>query len=550
MKIAILQLDSTVGAVQSNVDLIIREARKAYTDGADIVLTSELALSGAPASDLLLRPDFLHACKLAVNKIADALSDCTNLYLLLGHPEIAHNPSEQQLCYNAASLIYGGEVKGIYTKQNLCNDGGACESRYFLTQENFLVFDVKGVRYGVLIGDEATHIKGNRGAAQVTSAGAQVLLALVAQPFMRVNGIEERVGEVAQAYQVPIIVAHGVGAQDGIVFAGGSFAVDQLGGVQMRAVLFDETICFVDLLASDFKIRGDLHSWYSKDETLWRALVLGLKSYFKKNKFAKVVLGLSGGMDSALVLTIAVDALGADHVLAVMMPSEHTSKLSLQIAREITERLGVQYEVVPIIEGCLAAKNMLSDVFLRHPSAFSDDLTEENVQARMRGVILMAISNRIGALVLACGNKSEVATGYCTLYGDTVGGYSVIKDVPKTRVYELAQWRNQYDVFGGGVSPIPKQVITRPPSAELREDQTDQDSLPSYEVVDGIVDLFLEKKFSIEDIINAGYTKADVEKVVRLIKISEYKRQQSPLGTKVTPCSFGVDWRYPVTSKF
>jgi NAD+ synthase (glutamine-hydrolysing) len=294
------------------------------------------------------------------------------------------------------------------------------------------------------------------------------------------------------------------------------------------------------------QLRGDLAPLQEPEAELWGALVLGLRDYVRKNGFASVVLGLSGGVDSALVLALAVDALGADAVRAVMMPSPYTASISLEDAREMARRLNVRYDEISILPAFEAFRASLAPLFLDKP----EDATEENIQARIRGVLLMALSNKFGSLVLTTGNKSEYATGYCTLYGDMCGGYAPIKDVVKTMVFRLARWRNAHDPHGRGANPIPERIITRPPSAELRPDQTDQDSLPPYEVVDAIIARYMEGDMGIAELVAAGYRREDVEKVTRLIKFNEYKRRQAAEGTRVTHRAFGKDWRYPITNQF
>lgn len=550
MKIATLQLNFTAGAVQSNADMILQEAKRAYVAGARIIITPELALCGCSESDLLLRDDFLSACKEAVERIASSLAEYPDLYLLLGHPLMMMSKNSLPGCYNAVSLIHGGRIEQRYTKEKLLNTGTGGESRYFSVQKDELVFEVDDIRYGVLIGADVLSLEDSAPVHRAITAGAQILLVLSAQPYFQGDAFEDTVGNIAKSLQKPIIVAQAIGAQDELVFSGASFAMDGKGVVQARAPSFDENVFYADVTAPEFQIKGVLTPCYDEQESLWRALVLGLRDYVRKNGFSRVVLGLSGGMDSALVLAIAVDALGTENVNTVMMPSAYTSQLSLDVAAEMAAKLGVAHDVIPITQGYTALQETLAPFFSRNPSVFQIDTTEENLQARVRGIILMAISNRTGALVLASGNKSEVATGYCTLYGDTVGGFAVIKDVYKTGVYALARWRNEHDVFGRGKAPIPEAIITRAPSAELRPGQTDQDSLPPYDVLDGILELYIEQNLSVENIVDAGYTREDVEKVARLIKISEYKRQQAPLGTKVSSRSFGADWRYTITSKY
>ncbi len=377
-----------------------------------------------------------------------------------------------------------------------------------------------------------------------------MLATLNASPFHlgksaeREQIMRERVAETG----LPLVYAHLVGGQDEVVFEGRSFALDATGFVGVRAPGFAEALVRVVARAEDGVLRfePDVAPIPAPEADLWSALVLGVRDYVGKNGFPGVLLGLSGGIDSALVLAIAVDALGPDKVRAVMMPSPYTADISWIDARDMAERLGVRYDEIAIAPQFEAFKAALASEF----AGRAEDATEENLQARIRGTLLMALSNKFGSVVLTTGNKSEMATGYCTLYGDMAGGFAVIKDVAKTTVYGLARWRNAHDPFGTGASPIPERIITRPPSAELRPDQKDQDSLPPYDVLDAIVGRYMENDEPIESIIAAGYARADVERVTRLIQVNEYKRRQSPVGIRVTRRSFGKDWRYPITNRF
>ncbi|KAB2892996.1 MAG: NAD+ synthase, partial [Burkholderiaceae bacterium] len=344
------------------------------------------------------------------------------------------------------------------------------------------------------------------------------------------------------------VYAHLVGGQDEVVFEGRSFALQADGAVAGRAPGFQEKLVYaqVERAQGALRIVADIAPEPAPEADLWDALVLGVRDYVGKNGFPGALLGLSGGIDSALVLAIAVDALGSSRVRTVMMPSPYTADISWIDARDMAERLGVRYDEIAIAPQFEAFKAALAGEFAGLP----EDATEENLQARIRGTLLMALSNKFGAVVLTTGNKSEMATGYCTLYGDMAGGFAVIKDVAKTQVFALARWRNAHDPYGTGANPIPERIITRPPSAELRPDQKDQDSLPPYEVLDAILARYMENDEPIEAIIAAGYPAADVERVTRLIKLNEYKRRQAPVGIRVTRRSFGKDWRYPITSKF
>jgi NAD+ synthase (glutamine-hydrolysing) len=413
------------------------------------------------------------------------------------------------------------------------------------------VFDVAGTKVGLLICEDAWF---DAPAADAKAAGAELLAVINASPFHVGKGDEREQamrGRV-QATGLPLIYAHLVGGQDEVVFEGRSFALNADGALAGRAPSFDVAAFTVDVTRGNSGAHGGLHLSApvaddgSLEADLWHALVLGVRDYIGKNGFPGALLGLSGGIDSALVLAIAVDALGADKVRTVMMPSPYTAEISWVDARDMAKRLGVRYDEVSIVPEFEAFLGSLKADF----EGTQLDTTEENIQARIRGTLLMALSNKFGSIVLTTGNKSEMATGYCTLYGDMAGGFAVIKDVAKTLVFKLARWRNAHDPYSTGAEPIPERIITRPPSAELRPDQTDQDSLPPYEVLDEIVSRFMENDQSSDEIIAAGFARADVEKVTRLIRINEYKRRQSPVGIRVTHRSFGKDWRYPITNKF
>jgi NAD+ synthase (glutamine-hydrolysing) len=366
----------------------------------------------------------------------------------------------------------------------------------------------------------------------------------VGKGYEREDTMRERVRETG----LPLVYAHLVGGQDEVVFEGHSFALNADGTVAGRAPSFKENMFLarVERAPTATQIIATVEPVRTPEHDLWDALVLGVRDYVGKNGFPGALLGLSGGIDSALVLAIAVDALGANKVRAVMMPSPYTASISWLDARDMAQRLGVRYDEISIVPEFEAFKASLAGAF----TGLAEDTTEENIQARIRGTLLMALSNKLGSIVLTTGNKSEMATGYCTLYGDMAGGFAVIKDLAKTLVFKMAHWRNAHDPYGSGSCPIPERIITRPPSAELRADQTDQDSLPPYEVLDAIVDRYMENDQSIETIVAAGYARADVEKVTRLIKINEYKRRQAPVGIRVTHRSFGKDWRYPITNRF
>jgi NAD+ synthase (glutamine-hydrolysing) len=374
-----------------------------------------------------------------------------------------------------------------------------------------------------------------------------VLIVLNASPY-HVNKSGERLQwmrERCRENHLPLVYAHCVGGQDEVVFDGASFVLDAQGELVARAAAFEEALLTVEFHGAQPQPAG-IAAEQPEEEQIYRALVLGVHDYLGKNGFPGAIIGLSGGIDSALTLAIAVDALGNGKVRAVMMPSPYTAEISWLDSRDMAQRVGVQYDEIPIKPMMDAFDGALSAQF----KGLATDTTEENIQARIRGTLLMALSNKSGRIVLTTGNKSEIATGYCTLYGDMAGGFAVIKDVAKTMVYRLCKWRNRHNPFGTVGNPIPERIITRPPSAELRPDQKDQDSLPPYEVLDAIMQRYMEQDESIEQIIAAGFSPADVERVTRLLKINEYKRRQAPVGIRITHRAFGRDWRYPITSKF
>ncbi len=556
MKIAIAQINATVGDLGGNVARIAEFAGRARKGGADLMVTPELALCGYPPEDLLLREDFLAACDQA---LADLARRSEGVTLVVGHPRAADGKR-----YNSASVLQYGKVLGVYDKQRLPNYTVFDEERYFAPGGQPCVFGVDGVSFGVNICEDTWGAQGpvtarSRGEDRVginicadswnatapraaRDAGANVLLVLNASPYhidkqrVRYDVMRERVAENGMA----LVYANLVGGQDELVFDGGSFVLNREGAVTHQLPLFEEALGMVSLTDSDPQ-PGLVTAPLSQEAEVYGALITGVRDYIDKNGFPGALIGLSGGIDSALTLAIAVDALGAKRVRAVMMPSQYTAGMSLEDARAEADALKVRYTELPIKSLFDAFLNTLSAEF----KGLAADTTEENLQSRIRGTLLMALSNKTGALVLTTGNKSEMGTGYATLYGDMAGGFAVLKDINKQLVYRLANYRN-------GVSRvIPQRVIERAPSAELRPDQKDQDSLPPYPVLDAIMEAYVEGDLSPRQIIeHGGYSRADVERVVRLIRASEYKRRQSPVGIRITPRGFGKDWRFPITNKF
>lgn len=529
MKIAIAQMNCLVGDVAGNTSKIIANAMQAKAQGATLMVTPELSLCGYPPEDLLLRADFLDACEVALKKLSTALTDIT---LIVGHP---HRVGDE--CFNAASVLQDGEILATYHKHALPNYSVFDEKRYFTAGGEPLVFEHCGVKLGVLI---CADVWEPNPASLAKAAGAEVLIALNASPFhmekqsTRLEILRERVSESKLA----VIYTNMVGGQDELVFDGGSFVLNSDGELMQQLPAFDvalEIVEFNGLQPMGAYVTAQL----SIEASVYNALKLGLHDYVRKNRFPGVVLGLSGGIDSALTMAVAVDALGAENVQAVMMPSEFTADMSVNDATEMANLLGVKYSQIPISELYEGFRSALAVEFKGLPF----DTTEENLQARIRGMLLMAISNKFGSIVVTTGNKSETAVGYCTLYGDMAGGFALLKDVPKTLVYRLCDYRNSLS------RAIPQRIITRPPSAELRANQLDQDSLPPYEVLDVIIEAYVEDNLSAKDIIAMGYSPTDVNRVITLIDRNEYKRRQSPVGVRITHRGFGKDRRHPITVK-
>jgi len=561
LSICVAQLNFVVGDMAGNAQKIIEAAHQAHARGVRMLLTPELATCGYAAEDLFLRPAFIDACDDALKAIASATAGLQGMHLVVGHPTriagdvgigVRDRSSSVAQLHNAASVLLEGQVKATYAKRMLPNYQVFDERRYFAPGSETCVFDVPteggdAVRVGLLICEDAWF---EEPAADALRAGAEILAVINASPFHTGKGGEREatMRERVLATGLPLVYAHLVGGQDEIVFEGRSFVLSADGTLAGRAVSFEEALfdCSFSRQPHGWVIASSTDKSHSQEADLWHALVLGVRDYLGKNGFPGALLGLSGGIDSALVLAIAVDALGKESVRTVMMPSPYTADISWVDARDMASRLGVRYDEISIAPQFEAFKASLANKFAGLP----EDTTEENLQARIRGTLLMALSNKFGSIVLTTGNKSEMATGYCTLYGDMAGGFAVIKDVAKTMVFKLARWRNAHDPYGTGANPIPERIITRPPSAELRPDQKDQDSLPDYAVLDAIIELYMENDRSPAEIVAKGFEVADVDKVVRLIRINEYKRRQAPVGIRVTHRSFGKDWRYPITSKY
>ena len=530
MKLGIAQLNLTVGDITGNAARLLAAAKDAHAAGADLLLTPEMSVCGYPAEDLVLRQDFTAACEAAVQQLAaDAPPD---LALIVGYPE----RSDDGL-FNAAALLRGGLVERVYRKHHLPNHSVFDERRVFDSGADACVFSCGGVTFGLNIcGD----IWEPGPATRAMEAGAEWLLVPNASPY-HLNKERERFA-VARSRQLeaglPIVYANMVGGQDELVFDGASFVLDADGKVAAQCPAWQDGLFYVDIAGS--RCSGPQQALPDEEAAVYDALVMAVRDYFGKNGFKGVHLGLSGGIDSALTLAIAVDAIGPDRVHAVMMPSDYTAGISVEDSRDMVKRLGVRYSEIAIKPIYEAFVSQLAGEF----AGRATDTTEENLQARARGTLLMALSNKFGTLVLTTGNKSEMAVGYATLYGDMAGGFAVLKDVAKTRVYRLANYRNRLSAV------IPQRIIDRPPSAELRPDQTDQDSLPPYDVLDAILAAYVERDLPARDIVASGYDAAVVRKVIRMVDLAEYKRRQAPPGPRITPRNFGKDRRYPITSKY
>ncbi|MGK5007818.1 NAD+ synthase [Janthinobacterium sp. LB2P70] len=534
VKVAIAQMNSTVGDLAGNRAKIFDLSRRAFEAGADIVLTPELSLVGYPPEDLLLRNAFYAKTQEAFAGLAADLAQFKDLHVVVGLPL----QDEKGVRHNAASVLLNGEVLGTYRKHDLPNTTVFDEKRYFTSSDQAFVFGVKGVRFGINICEDTWF---EHAPMRARAAGAQVLLVPNGSPYhmnkqhLRYDTMRKNVSAQGMA----LVYANLVGGQDELIFDGDSFVMDAAGTMCAQLRHFEEDLQLVEFDGAT-PAPQSLATPLTTEAQVYQALVLGVRDYIGKNGFPGVLIGMSGGVDSALTLAIAVDALGADKVRAVMMPSQFTADISWIDSRDMVKRLNVRYDEIPIKHTFDAFRATLADEF----AGLAEDATEENIQARIRGTLLMALSNKHGSIVLTTGNKSEMAVGYCTLYGDMAGGFAVIKDIAKTLVYRLCAYRNSVS------DVIPERILTRGPSAELRADQLDQDSLPPYDVLDGIMQLYMEENRPIADIIEAGYPPADVAKITRLIKINEYKRRQSPVGIRVTHRGFGRDWRYPITSKF
>lgn len=531
--IALAQLNTYVGDIPGNTQKVIQFAQRAVAElAADVVIFPELTLTGYPPEDLLLRPSLDLRIERA---LAEIMAANLPLAVIVGYPKRIDGK-----LFNMAGVIQAGKLITEYAKQCLPNYQVFDEKRYFASGEQACVFDLKGVPTAVTICED---IWFPEPMAQAKAAGAKLMLNLNASPYHQGKQAEREAIVAARAQEggMPVVYVNLVGGQDELVFDGGSVIVDAHGQTQFRASAYHEELFAAQIQLNQNLLVVPLQTLApipTNHEAVYQALVLGMRDYVNKNRFKGVVLGLSGGIDSALTLAMAVDALGANRVEAVMMPFRYTSDLSKNDAAEQARRMGVRYSSISIEPMYEAFMAQLAQEF----DGLKRDTTEENLQARCRGVLLMAISNKKGYLVLTTGNKSEMAVGYSTLYGDMAGGFDALKDVPKTLVFALAKYRNTL----GEV--IPTTVITRPPSAELAPDQKDEDSLPPYDILDQILALYVEQDFSAEAIIAKGFARDQVERAVRLVDVNEYKRRQAPIGIRISQRGFGRDRRYPITS--
>jgi len=528
------QLNLLVGDVEGNIEIMINAAHRARDEyQADLVVFTELAVTGYPPEDLLLRADLHMQVLKGLTMLRRSVS---GIDVVVGYPA-----SEGHALYNAASLIRDGEIIATYHKQHLPNYSVFDEKRYFSPGEKPCVVDIKGVPVGITICED---IWMSEPARQAADAGAKMLININASPFHsnKRSEREDAVKQRALETKVPAIYVNTVGGQDELVFDGASFVVDEKGQITQSAPSFEEGLYPVDFQLDNTvqPVPAEVMSPMSEEESIYKALVLGVRDYIGKNNFKGVIIGLSGGIDSALTTTIAVDAIGKERVEAVMMPSRYTADISIEDAQQQAEVLGLEYHVISIESVFETFLDSLEQEF----SGLEPDVTEENIQARCRGVILMAIANKKRKIALTTGNKSEMAVGYATLYGDMAGGFDVLKDVPKTLVYRLAACRNKLSAV------IPQRVLDRAPSAELAPDQKDEDSLPPYDILDPVLEMYVEEDRSVEDIVAAGFDESVVRRVIRMVDRNEYKRRQAAPGVRITRRAFGRDRRYPITSGY
>lgn len=572
-RIALAQINARVGDIEGNLNKILMYLGSAKDLSVDIVCFPELSLTGYPPEDLLLKPNFINDSIDAVQEVRKATE---NITVILGYAD------RKEDIYNAAAIIHDKKIVDVYHKRYLPNYGVFDENRYFQSGARAPVYKLGGVIFGVNICEDIWY-PGDPTRRQALLGDAQIIINISSSPYYasKIGSRERMLMTRAKDNSVNVVFCNMVGGQDELVFDGNSVVIGETGSIIARAKSFEEDLLIADINVNrvfrsrihDPRRRKERHTlelhsekaeiidisktpkqkekptiqlriedFYQKEEEIFRALVLGTKDYVSKNGFKKVAVGLSGGIDSALVAAIAVEALGSDNVVGVAMPSRYSSKASVTDSEKLSANLSVELINIPIEKALKSYLQMFSDVF----GGKKQDITEENLQARIRGNILMALSNKFGWLVLTTGNKSEMSVGYCTLYGDMAGGFAVIKDVPKTIVYKLS---NFYNVSKGS-EVIPSSILTKPPSAELRPEQLDTDSLPPYEVLDPILKAYVEDDLSAEEIVSLGFKKSIVKKIIKLVDQNEYKRRQAPPGVKITARAFGKDRRFPITNLY
>jgi NAD+ synthase (glutamine-hydrolysing) len=528
-KLILAQINAHVGNIQANTEKICASIHLAREQGASLIIFPELAVTGYPPEDLLFRDDFHTEVQTALKTIATASQ---HIHVIVGYP----NKTDLGI-YNSAAVFFNGKMIAHYDKQCLPNYGVFDEQRYFIPGNKPCIVKINKIKYGLLICEDLWF---DAPIKQAKNAGAEFIIGINASPFDLAKPAQrfEVLREKQKLVHLPILYTNLIGGQDELIFDGGSFVLNAHGECIAQAAFFKEALLSISLNHfGDVEKMPAVAPLPSEEELVYNALVLATRDYIQKNKFPGILLGLSGGIDSALVLAIAVDALGCDKIETVMMPSRYTQKISLDDAKAEADILGVKHHELSIEKPFEAFLTTLHDTF----AGLKPDTTEENIQARIRGVLLMAMSNKSGKLVLTTGNKSEMSVGYATLYGDMAGGFAPLKDVPKMLVYRLAEYRNNI------LPVIPERVITRAPSAELAPDQTDQDSLPPYAILDAIIERTMENNESIDAIVEAGFDLDTVKKVVKLIQRSEYKRRQSAVGPKITRRAYGKEWRMPIT---
>lgn len=535
ISIVLAQLDLAVGDISGNTKLIIDSCEKAKNQhNADLIIFPELSISGYPPEDLLLHSGFKRRINDALNSIKEEVA---GISALIGFPDYSDDS-----IYNACAVFRDKEEIVKYRKEALPNYSVFDEKRYFTSDEQPSVFELKGKKIGINICEDIWH---KSAAMKAKESGAEIIIVINGSPYEK-DGQSKReniVKERALQTDVPIVYLNMIGGQDELVFDGASFVMSKNGEIKYRATSFEESMDLFEFeLINDecAPIRSNISSKLSVEESVYKALVRGTKDYIEKHNFSGVVMGLSGGIDSALTLSIACDAIGSDKVRAVMMPYLFTSAMSLEDAQCQADTLNIKYDILPISSLYDSTVDLLQPIFLNSEK----DSTEENIQSRARGLLLMAISNKTGSILLTTGNKSEMAVGYATLYGDMAGGFAPIKDCTKTMVKKLAKYRNTISEV------IPNRVIEREPSAELRENQHDSDSLPAYDLLDPILEAFIEEDLSVEEIVERGFERETVTSILEMVKRNEYKRRQAPPGVRISNRAFGRDWRYPITSGY